>query len=167
VPVRGFIEIYEDDCGEPGALVWATTNPTVIETDEVATIDGATRYGYILRFDGTAVTLPGGRSYWLSAGGDRTGAFNARTYFAFGGKCDQCGRLGRESQAYSPPAPSPWHAAGPGLAFRIASAPAPEPEMIIIGEPPAPRCAVDVNGSGDITVQDLFEFLATFFAGCP
>lgn len=29
------------------------------------------------------------------------------------------------------------------------------------------RCAADFNASGAVTVQDVFDFLATYFAGCP
>jgi len=29
------------------------------------------------------------------------------------------------------------------------------------------RCAADMNASGNVSVQDLFDFLAAYFAGCP
>jgi hypothetical protein len=33
---------------------------------------------------------------------------------------------------------------------------------------PAPAvCVADINQSGDITVQDIFDFLSAYFAGCP
>ena len=31
----------------------------------------------------------------------------------------------------------------------------------------APPCPADFNGSTDLTVQDIFDFLAAYFAGCP
>lgn len=30
-----------------------------------------------------------------------------------------------------------------------------------------PCCPIDFNNSGDVSVQDLFDFLAAYFAGCP
>lgn len=33
--------------------------------------------------------------------------------------------------------------------------------------PPAPPCAADFNGAGGLTVQDIFDFLAAYFAGEP
>jgi len=31
----------------------------------------------------------------------------------------------------------------------------------------AGECRADFNDSGDVTVQDLFDYLAAFFSGCP
>jgi hypothetical protein len=28
-------------------------------------------------------------------------------------------------------------------------------------------CPADVNNSGQVTVQDIFDFLTSWFAGCP
>lgn len=168
-PVRGFVEIYNNDCRVPGSLVAALTQPEVIPTGDAVVIGGALRQGYILRFaplDLTLPPLPGGRTYWLSAGADRTGSQAARTYFAFGGRCDSCPRSGYASQSFTPPAPVAWSSVGPDLAFRIAGAP-PEVETPTLTAPPPPRCDADINHSGDLTVQDIFEFLALFFAGCP
>jgi hypothetical protein len=30
-----------------------------------------------------------------------------------------------------------------------------------------PVCAADFNQSGIVSVQDIFDFLAAYFAGCP
>jgi hypothetical protein len=30
-----------------------------------------------------------------------------------------------------------------------------------------PACRADVNQDGGVTVQDLFDFLSSYFAGCP
>jgi hypothetical protein len=32
---------------------------------------------------------------------------------------------------------------------------------------PAPACPADFNNSGGVSVQDIFDFLAAYFAGCP
>lgn len=168
-PVRGFVEVYNNDCRVPGSLVASLTDPQVIPTGDAVTIDGTLRRGYILRFaplDLTLPPLPGGRTYWLSAGADRTGSQNARTYFAFGSRCDACPRSGFASQSSTPPAPVNWSPVGPDLAFRIAGAP---PEIVIptLTAPPPTVCAADVNHSGEVTVQDIFDFLGAYFAGCP
>ncbi len=33
--------------------------------------------------------------------------------------------------------------------------------------PPPPACPADFNNSGSVSVQDIFDFLAAYFAGCP
>jgi hypothetical protein len=33
--------------------------------------------------------------------------------------------------------------------------------------PPQPACPADFNNSGAVSVQDIFDFLAAYFAGCP
>ncbi|MCC6321098.1 MAG: hypothetical protein IT438_06630 [Phycisphaerales bacterium] len=33
--------------------------------------------------------------------------------------------------------------------------------------PPQPACPADFNNSGGVSVQDIFDFLAAYFAGCP
>ena len=33
--------------------------------------------------------------------------------------------------------------------------------------PPAPPCPADFNQSGAVSVQDIFDFLAAYFVGCP
>jgi hypothetical protein len=30
-----------------------------------------------------------------------------------------------------------------------------------------PVCTADVNGDGEFTLQDLFDYLTLYFAGCP
>ena len=37
----------------------------------------------------------------------------------------------------------------------------PPPEVFV------PTCAPDINGDGLVTLQDLFDYLNAFFAGCP
>ena len=32
---------------------------------------------------------------------------------------------------------------------------------------PVAPCTADFNGSGAVTVQDIFDFLGLYFAGCP
>jgi hypothetical protein len=166
--VQGFVEIYRNDCRVPGVLFATLTHPEIIETGESLLIGGALRQGYILRFTDLNLTLPRGQTYWLSAAADRTGSQNARTYFAFGGRCNTCPRHGYASQTFTPPAPVTWHSVGPDLAFRIAGAPPVEETPPVVVEPPPPAtCAADINHSGAVTVQDIYDFLAAFFGGCP
>lgn len=40
-------------------------------------------------------------------------------------------------------------------------------EMLLAVRPTTPACPADFNHSGDLTVQDVFDFLAAYFAGCP
>lgn len=48
---------------------------------------------------------------------------------------------------------------------REISVPASRPVLVVDFTPPAP-CAADFNGAGGVTVQDIFDFLAAWFAGC-
>jgi len=167
-PIRGFVEIYRNDCRKPGTQFVTLTNPEVIPTNETLVIGGLERRGYILRFGDLNLTLPGNQTWWLSAGADRTGSQNARTYFAIGGRCETCARHGFTSQSFVPPAPVRWRNVGPDLAFRIAAEPrAIERALDITNGPVVARCAADVNGDGDPTLQDIFDYLTAYFAGCP
>jgi hypothetical protein len=167
-PVHGFVEIYRNDCRVPGSQFVTLINPEVIPTNQSIILGGLERQGYILRFADLNLRLPGNQTWWLSAGADRTGSQTARTYFAYGGRCDTlCPQHGYPSQSFTPPPPVRWRDAGPDLAFRIAAMVAPEPEMIVTGPIVEQRCNADINGNGAVTVQDLFDFLAAWFAGCP
>lgn len=39
--------------------------------------------------------------------------------------------------------------------------------VLLIATPVPPACAADFNNSGGVTVQDIFDFLAAYFAGLP
>lgn len=170
-PVQGFVEIYRNDCKRPAQRLHTLTNPTVIETGETLVIGTTLLRGVIIRFYDPDITLEANQSYWLSAAAARTGSQNARTYFAFSSSCRQpCDYLLSPAHRFVPPEPVAWERVDRGLAFRIA---AKEPEETDIAPPPpppdpvGPRCDADINGSGALTVQDLFDFLAAYFAGCP
>lgn len=40
-------------------------------------------------------------------------------------------------------------------------------EVVLAVRPTTPACPADFNNSGDLSVQDLFDFLSAYFAGCP
>ena len=60
-----------------------------------------------------------------------------------------------------------WQSANADFAFLIATVK--QPDVSPAGEPPPPPadCLVDINGNDAADIQDIFLFLAAYFAGCP
>ncbi len=183
-PVYGFIELYADlPCGPPqlanesfreysGNRIEATRYP------QTWTQGGRTYTLWRLQVKNPAITLIGGRNYWLSAGAYSTGNFNANSFFAWSTPgCDACTgvntfRITPAQHRTLRPPPTPWADASPrrDCAFRIA-AKAPDAIPTDTTLPPdygaQPGCLADANNDGTVAVDDIFTFLSAWFTGCP
>ncbi|MCC6322834.1 MAG: M12 family metallopeptidase [Phycisphaerales bacterium] len=118
---------------------------------------------------------------WISLVGQGDNRQNARAYFAFGDRCDRPCDDGFGCFRAAPFDVNQWRSNDfPGTSIQgndhallvairenefpeagAGSEPPPPPP------PPAPVCRGDFNGDGRASVQDLFDFLAVYFAGCP
>ena len=171
VPPTAFIEIYTNDCNEPfGPPLHRLIANRVTPTGATITIASVPLTGYRVEYFGSMLTLQGGRTYWLSAGVDGNGAINSRSYFAYNYSCKfNCPiQIGPGQQHAYSPTPDEWTSTGKDYAFRIAAQPTWSMDHNALpSDPPAPTCRADINNSGSATVQDVFDFLAAWFAGCP
>lgn len=119
--------------------------------------------------------LTTGRNIWLSLVGFGENRQNARAYFAFASRCDRpCNSFGPGCFRPAPFDITHWGPNGiegtsvPGFDHAFLIAVRDRTRRVLL--PPMPvrdLCPADVNHSGTVSVQDLFDFLAIYFAGCP
>ena len=170
-PVRGFLEIYDNSCVFPVGPARFTAEPTeVIPLDESVVIDGVSYDGYKLVFWNPPWHLEGGRNYWISVGADGQGAFAARSFFAYRDQsltCDPCGELHITPGAKlaNRQTSTTWTRATREYAFRVAT----KPYNLEVGTHGGTinLCPPDINRSGSVTIQDMFDFLDQYLNGCP
>lgn len=119
-----------------------------------------------------AATLEAGRNYWLSAYGQGDNRQNARAYFAWNSYCDRTCWINFDPGCTKGPpyGVQPWRSTSLTQAADFAFLVAVEPVVEAIQPPDGsgvPTCQADVNGDRTLSVQDLFDFLSAYFAGCP
>jgi len=115
-----------------------------------------------------------GRNLWVSLVGQGDNRQNARAYFAFGNRCDRECDDGFGCFRAAPFATTSWRSNDfPGTSVRgddhallVAVREADVP-LAIGTQPPPPICPADFDRSGQLGSQDLFDFLAAWFTGCP
>jgi hypothetical protein len=97
-------------------------------------------------FDFKGIKLIPGRNYWVSLYALGDNSQNARGYFLWNYKCGTMCQVNFEPGCVKGPAygNSHWTKAVPEQ-----------------------TCAADFNHRDGVTVQDLFDFLSVWFAGCP
>lgn len=183
---RVSLEVYLDACHCPdddlppeatrqADCVWPTGITATDPTGQVVELKRAE-----FSFDQPMImrAAPGtdnsGGNFWLSLVGQGDNRQNARAWFAFGVRCDNpCTNFGPGCFRPAPFDITTWRPNGlagtsvPGNDHALLVA-VTEPDRTAPPPPVTePACAADVNRSGDLTVQDLFDFLAAYFAGCP
>lgn len=170
-PVRGRFELYADSCRQPaGEPLYTGAFARVTDLGGGYTIDGRTLHLYCVEAFALDWLLLPGRNYWLAPVGDTTFALAKRTYAAIGRRCDQGSCLVKFSPARS-------KGRGLGLDFWtrieddrrqyrdlavLIGVDAANPPPVIAPDP----CPGDLDRSGDTSIQDLFNFLQAWFAGC-
>lgn len=103
---------------------------------------------------------------------------NARSYFAASERCDrECNfTFGPGCYRRAPADQNPWRSNDQVIADNTSFFPGFDHAFLVavrdvveILPPPVvdDDCPADVNASGEVTVQDIFDFLASWFAGCP
>ncbi|GEM_PF-991457 len=113
---------------------------------------------------------------WISLVGQGDSRQNARAYFAFGNRCDRRCDDGFGCFRAAPFDINHWRSNDfPGTSVRgddhalLVAIRADVPSDSAAGsQPPSPPpCRGDFNGDGNASVQDIFDYLAAYFAGCP
>jgi len=190
-PVRGQFELYENACKLPvdpsgpndaPVPMFAAPFARVTDLGYSTVIDGQPLSAYCVEAVNLDWSLPAGHGYWLAAVGDTAFAFRKRNYFAFAARCDaRVGLDGRRCRVTFSPAAVVGQGAGTGvwkklsvageerdLAFLVAvRGPLPSVGSATGGSGGRPSCAADVDRSGTVSLQDVFEFLNAWFLGCP
>lgn len=181
-PVRGRFELYNDAChtpgSEPGVPVRTAAFARVTDMSYSVMLGGQLMTLYAVEaFDLNWPLLPG-RNYWISPVGDTTFSLRKQTYAAFGRWCDApTGPDGRACLSRW----SPAKAAGRGLNLSrwtkiVDSSGTPRDLAMLVGIEsletptllsPTDLCPADINGNGSVSLQDLLDFLESWFAGCP
>ncbi|MCC6321785.1 MAG: hypothetical protein IT438_10175 [Phycisphaerales bacterium] len=183
-PVRGRFELYPNTCKSPPDPATPTSPPTplystpfarITDLGFTAMIDGEPVNAYCVEAVGLDWNLPSGNDYWISAVGETNGGLRKRNYFAFGSAC------ARGCPVQFSPAMVVGQGAGADTWRRIeaggqsrdlallvaARQPIPLNASGPSGNGATPGCPADTNRSGTITLQDLFDFITSWFQGCP
>ncbi|MCC6320460.1 MAG: tandem-95 repeat protein [Phycisphaerales bacterium] len=170
-PVFGFLELYDNQCALPIGQPIRTATPTdVVPLDEYYTLDGVEYRGYLLKFWDIPWPLAANKNYWVAIGADGAGSFNARAFFAWADINDPCEGCNRRNLTYGAKlanrqASEVWLRGTREYAFRIATRPIDDdPEVT---GPAINRCPPDFNRDGVVSIQDMFDYLTSFFQGCP
>lgn len=188
-PPRIKLNVYDNACKLPSTFA----PPAVFEarcitdTGVSMSVDGQDLKLYRASFwdlqaiDGSPFVLQQGKNYWFSVYGVGNGS-QAQVAYALGaGRCDlNCmgrtshfneaavsGRgVGRLDASWIPV--STYSGAPFDLAFLVATdevIPGAFREPVVM--PPMVECPADTDRNGSVTLQDLFDFLGAWFAGCP
>ncbi len=184
------LSIYPGTCntanatqGIPGGIfpngftpTYTLTPDRIVDTGQFATVNGI-RYPILcLQFwnFGTINLTPG--DYWVSAYGLSSGDLTQRAFFLYNQDCHRpCLIKWSEGVVYGPAAgqTSPFQWVRGSTVF---GTPHDYSFMIAVHDPAAPAagaglgngvCAADFDGNGSVSAQDIFAFLASWFAGCP
>jgi hypothetical protein len=173
LPLVGQFEIFANSCASPGDAPIATIPFTrTADLGYSVTIGGVALRGYTVQALDTALTLPAGRTYWLSVVGRASGGLNQRSLFAWSSDCARCASRMSPALAYGPAihgaAPITWtpidQSSGQTRALRFSVG---VKKRTGIGIAAAPVCRADANRDGLVDTTDIFAFLNAWFAGCP
>ncbi|MCC6320353.1 MAG: hypothetical protein IT438_02830 [Phycisphaerales bacterium] len=180
---HAILEVYENDCKLPnylltGAPYFTWTAEKIEDLGYTVTIDGVDDlHAYRVWFCPMAtppqypmgLVLERNRNYWFSISVQDTFAQSQRAYWAWNtDPCDPCQINWDPGVTIAPGRSIPrWTSVGNDFAFIVAA------KMLQAEEPPTTPpvtgsgCPPDFNGDGNVTMQDLFDYMAAFFAGCP
>lgn len=180
------LQFFHNDCHCPldmdggSEIIYATcvmpTEITAVDsTGVVITLTKAQFFfphGRVMQILGGGRPRPTGDNIWISLVAQGDNNQNARGYFAFGTRCDRPCTDGFGCFRAAPFDITQWRSTDfPGTSVRggdfamlVAVREAVE-EIRIVAAPPT--CPADVDQNGQLGVQDLFDFLASWFAGCP
>jgi hypothetical protein len=186
-PPRARLDIYDAACHLP-----ATFNPPIMfpmsritPTGDVITVNGETLPVYSVEFWDFRVnntpeilTLPAGLNYWMSIYALATGSLTEKGYVLGAKRCN-LPNCSPAFKRFNPAAVSgfafgiqdySWRPVDPiggdtyDLGFTIATRPA-IPFDPNSASPQA--CTPDTNRDGTLTIDDMFQYIAQWFVGCP
>lgn len=172
------LSIYNTSCGvrPDGYTPIATLTPSrIINTGRTVVIDSITLPVLCLQFCGNInLTLDAGKTYALSAFGLSSGNITQRAYFLNNADCTRtCLVNFYQGFIYGPTVGfEEWTKVSTltGTPRDYAFLVAVDDSRIPGNGNPAPgtaTCPADMNSDNRLTASDIFDFLNTYFAGCP
>jgi hypothetical protein len=182
----GVFEVYGNDCNKPSYALHGQPlfNQQYVATKIVplnftAFMEGKTVNAYRLEFHDLPIVLTGGRQYWISAGVKYTFSINERAFFCYNADCSRSclvrwndGRVmtattlddyQRVHGCVSPAVCNGWARTLNDFSFLIAGDGLTTPGPINA----TPWCVADFNRDGALNVADIFDYLNSWFNGCP
>ena len=172
----GAFEIYTNECNKPsyvlhGGSLQSGIATKIIDLGYSVSMEGRTLRAYRLEFHDLNFTLTGGRQYWLSIGVKYTFSIVERAFFCYNADCARnClirwnnGKVLTATSIEAGTVNTPgWANTGNDFSFLIAADGVNSPGPI--GATPA--CRADFNVDGVLNSQDIFDYLNSWFTGCP
>lgn len=171
-PSAAFVEIYDNNCRKPGQTPIFSGSPTTWEAlPQTITVDGVTYAGYRLRFTGLNWRLAAGKTYWLSSGAEAPSVLAARAFFGWASDCQRtCTiKISPGQELNTPGNLNTWVEGTRDFAFRVwrKGEPLVSHGTTDSGSGATNSCTIDINHDGAATMQDVFDFMSAWFAGCP
>jgi hypothetical protein len=183
------LEIYDNGCKLPATYSPPARFASRCVYDTGISIPGEGSRPYklykvqfwnLMALDGSPFTLQQNKNYWFSIYGVGTGSQIQNAYAVGASRCDlQCnGRSGHFNETavsglgigltdHSWRSISRFSGTAFDLALLVATDEVPQ-ESAAPQPGQGPRvCAPDINHDGVVTVQDIFEYVETWFGGCP
>ncbi len=172
LPLVGQFEIYADSCSLPtGPPIAVVPFSRAVDLGYSVMIDGVSLRAHRVQTLDPAVTLTGGRTYWLAAVGRAAGGLQQRTLFAWASDCSRCAvRLSgavSSGPAVVGTSPASWTSITTGGQPRALSFVVGVKKTVRNTAQIPPACRPDINHDGLVNVQDIFDFLNAWFVGCP
>lgn len=165
------LEVYENICqtpdfelgDEPFRGPYSATKITLIEAN-AQTIDGRTLNEYKAEWHNLSIDLPRNANYWFAVSVQDGYNFNDRAYWCYNYTCaDDCEIHISTSQILGPGfGYEEWTKNSDDLSFLVGVEGA-----AAAGNTSVPTCAADFNRDTRVSVQDIYDFLTGWFAGCP
>lgn len=170
---RVFLESYANSCKKPGEGPGFTIEASCVTDTGLRTWEPGSNIELKLLKAEFYDNWPKSRglsgvNLWLSVFAQGDGRQNARAYLAYGGRCDRRCEVNFNPGCFRGPAfaTSPWRSTEAfDYALLVATAENRRRPLPVVTPPTV--CAADTNRDGQATVQDMFDFLAAWFAGCP
>jgi hypothetical protein len=164
----GWFDILGNSCKRPSYILGGSTiesgrSTCIVDLGYDVTIDGRPGLvAYRVEFHDLDFTLDAGNQYWISISVQDTFSQNERAYFCYNADCDRTCLIRFNPGHRIGEGATQWTSVDRDFSFLIAGDDADRN-----GSGSTPACTADFNRDGTATVQDLFDFLSSWFAGCP
>jgi hypothetical protein len=168
VGFEGWFDIFGNDCKKPSYVLGTSALQSgiatcIVDLGYTVTIDGrAGLTAYRLEFHDLDFVLPRNAQYWISISIRDSFAQNERAYFCYNADCRRECLIRFNPGHVIGAGYQQWTDVGRDFSFLIAG-----DDADANGTASTPSCQADFNGDGTATLQDLFDFLNSWFAGCP